>query len=365
MARTAKQGTHYPGSGTGFPFAETPGSIEKITPGEYIQLIDAGGKAGAYLDRATNKAEFYKEAQPLFNKPSARDYAIVGKIGIDPDTSGSYSTGKKNLEWIAAHKNSAPEAEYAKAKAVLQAQNSPWKPVVGEQHIFPEDIMYQDVPPNLPTQIPERATASGYNVPLAHGTRSEEPFEAFNLPEEGARFGVKKAEIGVHAGSPAAANRFGGRDLSGVVTTRPRVYPLVMKAQNPLEMPDLGNWGPKQIEYWLSHEGAKHGFTKDEVTNALKGQPTSEIYKPEGLEQIKALRELIQSKGYDSIKYKNTVEDPGHTSYIALDPKQLRSPWAAFKDLESRNLLAGLAGGAVAAPALTPQIRDTVKALNK
>jgi hypothetical protein len=241
-------------------------------------------------------------------------------------------------------------------------ESSPWKPLgensSGHQY-FPESIKTEGVPDYLPTPIPERATAAGFNVPLAHGTKAS-PFTEFKLPEELKRFGTPSAEIGIHAGSPKAANKFGGAYLSSYDSNR--IYPLVMRAQNPLETGDLGNWGPRNIAGYLENHPE---FGSDEISKALGGQDPADIRGEGAVEQIQALRDLIRSKGYDSIKYQNNVEDPGHTSYIALDPKQLRSPWAAFKDLDSRNLLAGLAGGAVAAPALSPNVQDYVKALNK
>lgn len=341
LARTAKEGTHYPGSTTGYPFAETPGSMEVLSPGEFNAYKDAGHKVGAYLDRATGQPVFFKENVPL----PASGTAKVGS-----------STGTKGPQW---NLRSAPFTA-APVKSSVAGPSELWKPLGEYQtgtEYFPESVGYEGVPEHLPTPVPERATAAGFNVPLAHGTRVEEPFGEFQLPEEGIR---NRSEIGIHAGSPKAANYVGGVELSKVRS--PRVYPLVMRAQNPLETPDLGNWGPLQISEYL---GRHPQFGKEEVSAALGGKLPAGIYEPESVKQIQDLRDLIRSRGYDSIKYQNKVEDPGHTSYIALDPNQLRSPWAAFKDLESRNLLAGLAGGAVAAPALTSGMQDYVKALSK
>lgn len=223
----------------------------------------------------------------------------------------------------------------------VQTGKKPWGPSepippssaakLGE--LTPEEsraIMYENVPPYLPTQIPERAIAAGYNVPLAHGTREGTLFSEFKLPEE---LYPNLPQVGVHAGSPSAANRFAG--TAPYSYTADRVYPLVMKAQNPLELPDLGSWGPENMR-----EGLKDTklFTDKELEATYKDSPIQSMW---------AIRKLIQDKGYDSIKYINRVEDPGHISYIALDPKQLRAPWAAFKDLESRNLLSGIAGAGV------------------
>jgi hypothetical protein len=332
--------------------------------------LAGGGMPAAEKGALGSSGGWFPKATEEWGPVAARLAASVGKEGDVPAT--TFKSLKDSLAWQQAYKAAAipkkgPVGNVLKHFPPRQAENtvgesSPWKPAginsYGHEY-FPESIKTEGVPEHLPTPIPERATAAGFNVPLAHGTK-EDPFTEFKLPYELERFGRSSAEIGVHAGSPKAANKFGGSYLSNYGNNR--IYPLVMRAQNPLESPDLGNWGPRNIAEFL---GNHPEFGNVEVSKALKGEYPAEIRDEGAVEQIKALRDLIQSKGYDSIKYKNTVEDPGHTSYIALDPKQLRSPWAAFKDLDSRNLLAGLAGGVVAAPALTPQIRDTVKALNK
>lgn len=303
----------------------------------------------------------------------ARNLANIGKEGTGyAHPVGGHASGMEASGPIFPE---TPEGEfiYAAQKAKQKAaekeyESTPWRPTASNEYAtyFPDYIQTSGVPEHLPTQIPERARQAGFNIPLAHGTRYG-GFEEFKLPEELPL--APKTEIGVHAGSPKAANRFGGTALEEGLN--PQVYPLVMRARNPIESEDLGNWGPRQIARWLDHHPE---FGKEAVSAALKGEePTGVQYlysdsSPTGMKsvaQIQALRDLIKSKGYDSIKYKNTVEDPGHTSYIALDPKQIRSPWAAFKDLESRNLLAGLAGGAVATPVVAPQVQEYVKALSK
>jgi hypothetical protein len=142
------------------------------------------------------------------------------------------------------------------------------------------------------------------------------------------------------------------------------MYPAVIKANNSLELPDTGTWHPQNITgALLRHKDpkVKAQFPKEEIEKLY-----AENDSPE--EQIQALRDLIRSKGYDSIKYKNRVEDPGHTSYIILHPSQARSPWAAFdpEKASSGNLLAGLAGGAaIPLAAQHKDIQDFVKALYK
>ncbi len=88
------------------------------------------------------------------------------------------------------------------------------------------------------------------------------------------------------------------------------------------------------------------------VSENLKGQfPVHELDK---LENINDVRDYLASKGFDSVKYVNAVEDPGQTSYILFheSPTQkgyvigARSPFAAFdpSKLHLPNLAAGIGG---------------------
>lgn len=160
-----------------------------------------------------------------------------------------------------------------------------------------------------------------FNIDAYHGTASKHPFEEFNLPPD---------EIGVHIGTARAAH-----DIKGIGKWSPpgaRIYPVKAMIHSPLELPDLGNWSPMEMKPAL----IANGFPSNEVNFASS-------MGSEGL------RAYLKSKGYDGIKYKNTVEHPGSTSYIALDPSQIRSPWAKFNPLnkQSRNIGSAVAGAGV------------------
>lgn len=190
-----------------------------------------------------------------------------------------------------------------------------------------------DLPREIPFGVPSKAQALGFTTPAVHGTtrrpggswsteRLEQDFGSFALPEN---------EIGVHFGSPRAAQEFTGNRWPSAA---PRKFPVVLRTENPLEMKDLGSWTP----YKITDELARLGFPEKEIREALyKSGPKSEIEK---------LRDYISSKGYDSIRYKNAVEDPGHISTILMDPARARVPWAKFDPakLSDPNLLSGLAG---------------------
>ena len=65
--------------------------------------------------------------------------------------------------------------------------------------------------------------------------------------------------------------------------------------------------------------------------------------------------DFLNSKGFDSIEYKNVYEDPGSVSKIVFDPSQVRSVHAKFdpKKSKSGNILASVPVSALATGALS------------
>ena len=208
-------------------------------------------------------------------------------------------------------------------------------------HLYVE---LRNLPSEAQWQPPPKAIETGHTVPSHHGTASEEPFSMFRLPED---------EIGVHYGSPKAALDIIGNLL--YPNKNSRTYPVALKANQPLETPDMGSWGAEKMAQALAKHPDK--FSPEEIFDAQA-------------EGIKSVRNLIERKGYDSLKYKNTVEDPGHTSYVLFKEskknpgyvKGAKSPWAAYKDLESADIMSGIAGlGLLGAGANDPMVRALSK----
>lgn len=188
--------------------------------------------------------------------------------------------------------------------------------------------------------LPKQATDAGFNVAAHHGTDVPVDFNKFKLPND---------EIGVHFGSPRAAQEIMG--FRGADAAAPRVYPVALQARNPLQLPDMGSWHSKEMAEALMDK--RDMFPPGAVGEAYaKGIP--------------GFRDLLSKSGYDSLKYLNKVEDPGHMSYILFKESQkhpgfvagARSPWAAYKDLSSADLLAGLGGAGVLLGAAGDQGRD-------
>jgi hypothetical protein len=203
-------------------------------------------------------------------------------------------------------------------------------------------VDYSSIPREATPYAPVAAKILGRSQNLVHGTRVplndwEGGVDKLQLPDN---------ELGVHFGNPKQASIFTGSHVSQF--DDPRSYSVVVAVNNPLRMPDLGSWGIDGVQRQLMKT-----FPEDKhIINAM--------------EEIDDARKYIQSKGYDSVIYKNTEEDPGHDSIIKftespVDPgfvTGVRSPWAAFDPtkLSHASLAAGLAGGTLAAPAIDPNL---------
>lgn len=230
----------------------------------------------------------------------------------------------------------------------------------------------------------KRAAEQGFTHDVYHGTKSS--FDEF---KDAIRYGGYGAgDFGIHVTpSPETANKalhIGDTDLMSL-SSNPEtqeylkgkllpgeaganVMPLKASIHNPVDMPDLGVWrdpqsmlrrtlptedGLKFDPYYLQD----HNYNDPAFLDHLVGE-ADKIQRMQGVpaEQQQALwqhkfRELAQEHGYDSARYPNHTEGTGEPSYLLLDPRQLRSRFAAFdpEKRNSRNLLAGLAAATTGA----------------
>jgi hypothetical protein len=211
-------------------------------------------------------------------------------------------------------------------------------------------------PREVPFAPPANAQQLGFSIPVVHGT--SEGLHNWSTPSGDAATGdalkLPEDELGVHFGSPRAAAQFSGNILTDYKA--PRAYPTVLQTGNSLELPDLGTWFPHKVTKALAQYNEMGKATGTDgisaVDQSLKGKfPQSEL---DQLEDIGDVRSYLQSKGYDSVKYTNAVEDPGHTSYIMFKPSPdapdyasgVRSIFAKFdpSKLSRPELAAGLGG---------------------
>lgn len=203
--------------------------------------------------------------------------------------------------------------------------------------------------------LPLAARVMGTSENLLHGTNM--PWARWQLPEgakplEEDALKLPDDELGVHFGNSLQASGFAGTASGGAGQRAPRVYPVVVSTQNPLELRDTGTWHLDDIDNALREinkgehfgiskltfnpDGSVTGGDRVQISPQLKGFfPSSELSQIETMPQM---RDYLATKGFDSIKYVNKAEDPGNYSYIKFTPSPVapdfvmgvRSPFAAF-----------------------------------
>lgn len=182
----------------------------------------------------------------------------------------------------------------------------------------------------------QRAIDQGFTTDAYHGTIKN--FDEFKI----------KNDLGVHVGNIEQANERLNflRDGKKSPKQGENILPLKVKMENTLRLNDLGEWVPSEIEKDL----IKNNITTRKEINQLYKNKLIKKNKDDD-NRIDLLKELIKSKGYDSVVYKNTGEIPNidenylnmsekkfkkwaidnaKDSYIILNPENIRSRFAKF-----------------------------------
>ena len=184
-----------------------------------------------------------------------------------------------------------------------------------------------------------RAREMGFNVDAYHGTRAPD-FASFHP--------------GSHFGSVEAANKrlsdlseLGDASLPWGMPrgdeAREAVYPVKLRAQKVIDLDDMGEWTDADIAPQLYRKGL---IGDDELNAAINGD----------LDTF----DWLKSQGYDAVRYRNDFEGAGSPSYMVLDPKNIRSKFAAFDPAQSdsANLLAANSPTGAAAPLAVAASRE-------
>ena len=384
------------GSAVGLPDAikalkgeMTPEEAKDFAVTSAIGLIPGAEGEGAAIKGAKGLAEHLidlpgsQAAKHLFNLAPEMQDAVLGHMdnmsGVGPGTSKKYLTA--NMQVPKAYNQPSQKLEYPPgmyAPGVLSDEeidkalaknpgasifdvsgtnvggpssdlgplsNSMKKNYKSESNMS-NVVDAGSIPRTATPYAPTAASVLGQSENLAHGTRLspsnwEGGLDMLKMPDD---------EIGVHFGNPKQAAVFTGDWLDQGAA--PRTYPAVVATNNPLRLPDLGTWHT------------------DKMVGALKKEFPADHDLLDQMDDIGDVRNFLQSKGYDSIVYKNSAEDEGHDSYIKFtgSPEApnfvtgVRSPWAQFDPtkLSSPSLLAGVGGAAAMAPSIDP---DLLKAL--
>jgi hypothetical protein len=349
-------------------------TFAKLTPKEYLGMWGADLPKHLPQD-VENVLKPYMQAPPKVGKvpgPGAvQQYAPQATPQVKiPDLT--------DADIAMALKKNPGASIFDVANTHVGGQSSPLSSAmsnVGLEQTFPQQL-FRDIPREGGIQYtPTKASILGKSENLVHGTRVAQDkwhggigtdTDALKLPDD---------ELGVHFGNPKQAQVFSGDWLSN--QAQPRQYPVVVSTNNPLELPDLGTWHLEDIAGALKKANAgelrgKTGAERDPahpqswttISPETAGQfPPHEV---DQIDSIEGMRDYLQSKGYDSVKYVNKAEDTGHNSFIKFTPSPeapdfvtgVRSPFAAFdpSKIMRPELAAGLAGGTLAAPAIDPNL---------
>jgi hypothetical protein len=364
-------------------------SFAKMTPKEYLGMFGSDLPKQLPQD-VENVLKPYMQAPPKVGKvpgpgpvqqfapsssgPAAKSYpadalAAMQAAGLSPGK--SMNTPMSPQELVEMGKSAGSDLSQANIDKYLAKHPGASIMDIANTHVggpsMPLNKAYQTIKPDVDLDVPREggipytplaAKILGRSENLVHGTRLGSgawstpsgpgsamgtTLDALRLPDD---------ELGVHFGNPKQAQVFTGERLE--TGYAPRTYPVVVQANNPLRMKDLGSWGADRV---LDELARLNGI------GGTKGQ-FPDTYKVPG--DMNSIRQYISDKGYDSVVYKNTEEDPGHDSFIKFTPSPeatnfvtgVRSPFAAFdpSKIMRPELAAGLAGGTLAAPAIDPNL---------
>ncbi|MCD6653449.1 MAG: hypothetical protein LT067_01605, partial [Sulfurovum sp.] len=122
-----------------------------------------------------------------------------------------------------------------------------------------------------------------------------------------------RGDIGFHFGTQKSANdrlRHTNKIDYG------NIMPVYLKAKNLIRLKDMRFW-------YDTAKIAKELYKESILNKDEKNQFTTNIYDKNA--KMSNLREILLSKGYDGIIYKNAVENKGEDSFIVLSPNQIKS----------------------------------------
>lgn len=179
---------------------------------------------------------------------------------------------------------------------------------------------------------------AGEPLTVYHGTRND--FSEFkDRPEVtgnfGHHFGTKEAANEAVAGS---ASEIRMNKKHGIVPPS-RILPLKLSIKNPFEFDDLNTWQPDDVAGFI-HNKALHDTTSKYYGLLGSSETIPKKAGKFGKYTTEDITDFLESKGFDGGVYKNKFEGKGSTSYIAFNPKQIKSKFNSGKfDTKSSSLL--------------------------
>jgi hypothetical protein len=174
------------------------------------------------------------------------------------------------------------------------------------------------------------AAEQGFDKDVYHGTHAD-------IDE----FDPSQVDIGTHVGSSEQAtnrlkdtrNPFGGNRYGGDnYRTGANVMPVKMRSGKVLEMPDVGGWNDSEqvlaaLEDMPEFRGRLDGAWEELGVKDEYGETLDWIEGPENREMLDEINSMLRADGYDTVKYKNAVENTyGDTGSYTDEYHKRRSP---------------------------------------
>lgn len=202
----------------------------------------------------------------------------------------------------------------------------------------------------------QAARNTGYTVgPVYHGTNV---INKFNVFESRSISSSSRTDVGFHFGTKQAAKdrikdkRPTPQQLKLAPSMEKsfdneRTYSVYLKAQNPLRLDEKegsGGWGIAHILSQIFEGGDILPEFESDADAYFDGNLTTEMVYDGQLREMEAfevdnvaeetewLDAYLNSKGYDSVVYKNRVEDKGNDSYIVFNPNNIKLSDPVTKD---------------------------------
>jgi len=199
-----------------------------------------------------------------------------------------------------------------------------------------------------------RAAEQGFTNPMYHGTRAD--FTEFD---------PAISDLGIHVTPRAdtantAVNTTMTKGSNGRFGPGARIMPLQVKMDQTLDTRDVGLW--TSPSHWVNTYGSadknyagvpfriRPGYeqsTNDpETIKAIYELALKDIQANNGGPSstfASDVRDLLRKAGYDSLQYSNFTEGAGEPSFMVLDPRNIRSKFAAFNPAmagKTRNIMA-------------------------
>ena len=220
------------------------------------------------------------------------------------------------------------------------ANGAPGAIVTPEQDAAYMDAVRRGDMETAERMVREAAEKAGFATEAYHGTKAD--FNRFNM--------VSDMNFGAHFGTKRAAND--RTDMKSWETGDAHVGKYALRMANPLRLPDVFQSAGSLASYIFASRGEKdtgvypngkfhgefdlaEGVFKDtpeldEVRAAYNAVFEGQPFKGKtGWEAnpilMQAYLDYLRSLGYDSVVYKNKVEDAGEDSYLVMSSEQIKS----------------------------------------